>query len=542
MTKPDNLDTVASELVKYIRELSSPDAIQVVSGVKVNKPTDFSTYIGKPVEFARDILGLTMWERQAEIMRAVVNNRFVIVEAGHAVGKSVCAAVLGIYWLSIYEEAILVTSAPTMNQVNNLLWRYMRQYKSKAKAVIPGNIFQIPRWEVSPNCHGIGLSPKKNTEIDVASLQGYHSPNLLVILDEAAGLTIPLFNAAISLVAGENNRLLGIGNPVAKTGPFYDATQSQNFKSYRISCFDHPNVKQKKDTVPGAVSWQWVDERVKDWCRPATTESQRTFTWNGALYEPLPIFEARVLGKPPDEADNQLIPLSWVETAMLEQTEDPTGERVLGLDIARMGDDESALYFRIGDAGQWIERQRGNDDMQTSYWLIRKILDCNAEKVFVDITGGLGAGAVDYCNSQGLNVEGVNFSSAAYQRTKFSNMRHEMWWTIREGLRKGKITLPNDDKLAADLIAPMLEKPDAQGRIVVEDKDGIRKRLGRSPDSGDAVAVSYAGTMFDDDNVISGNYSDSLATTSIERDNLPTTSRWKVSSGRKSGSRWFVGR
>ena len=113
-----------------------------------------------------------------------------------------------------------------------------------------------------------------------------------------------------------------------------------------------------------------------------------------------------------------------------------------------------------------------------------------ATKAYIDDIGS-GAGSVDKARRMGLPVVAVNFASRATQRKRFANLRAECYWTVRELLREGKMSLPNDPMLVADLTAPKYA-PDPYGRILIESKDDIRARLGRSPDAGDGLALSYA--------------------------------------------------
>lgn len=526
----DHDGLIAQQLADYIREMVPTDAL---NELVVNAEGEFPQYRNDPDRFARDILGITLWKKQQDIAQSVLINRFTTVEAGHSVGKTVDSAVLGLWWLSTRNPATLLTSAPTHHQTNNLLWRNMRQYKDNARAQLPGIILQTPRWEITPNRFGIGLSPRKATDIDVATLQGYHSPNLLVILDEAGGLTLPLWNAAMSLVTGEFNRFLAIGNPVARSGPFFDSTQQSSFHSIRISCLDHPNVLTDTEVVPGAVSRQWVEERINDWCHPTNNPNERSFQWKGKWYDPLPVFEARVLGRPPVEAEDQLIPFQWATNAQRPLAESYSGERVLGLDIARHGAAASAMVYRVGDHVLWVKKQRGNDITTTADWLLAEIKENEADVAYAD-EGGLGGGVVDICLREGAPIQAVNVQRAAMQRTRFANLYHEMWWTVHEKLRTGEMTLPYDDDLIADLTS-INYTHDHLGRIIVEDKQQRVKRLGRSPDAGDALAMSYMGT-------VPGSMRESLDYVNISSDPsawFAHQSRWAVNSGRQRRS-WKI--
>ena len=532
-----------SSIVKSRRvDNKDRDGILAILKPYLSDATDFSQYKNEPVKFAEEILGVTFWPRQREIVESVWNNRNTVVEKGHSIGGSYAVATLVLSWMVIKHPAKCVTTAPVFNQVQNQIWLYMRTLAGRAKKSLPGTILEgQPLWKLGEDSLAIGLSPRKASEKDVAALQGYHSPNLLVILDEAAGLTHPLFNAAKSLCTGEANRLLCIGNPTAKEGPFYDATQDSAFKHLRISSLEHPNVIEDREIFPGAVSRSWVMEQIKTNCLPCDEGLLGAFQFLGHWYMPNPIFAARVLGRPPDEKESQLIRLAWVQAAQNNESIAKTGEmRVLGMDVALMGEDDSVILFRVGDVVQWMRRIHGQDTNELLMSLTNAYEVTGAHHIFVDSTS-IGAGLCDVAQAAGLPVEGINAQSRARQKTRFANTRAETWWIVREKLRKGELALYNvsqESLLESDLVSPNYES-DQYGRIQLEDKLAMKKRLGRSPDAGDALALSYAGYIPELDDAADLGGVDLSTGESRWQGEGQTSSRWIVS-GKKR--KWSWGR
>jgi hypothetical protein len=197
---------------------------------------------------------------------------------------------------------------------------------------------------------------------------------------------------------------------------------------------------------------------------------------------------------------------------------------------------ESAMVYRVGNIVKWIKRVRGNDITETARWLQAEIKENEIERAFIDEIG-IGAGIVDICREAGEPVEGVNVSRPAIQGTRFNNQRSELWWTIREQLRTGKLILPSDDFLTGDLISPRYLH-DNLGRTKIEAKDDIIKRLGRSPDSGDALSLTFSGTFLGGDSV-DENYVSSLTNESVAKVISEIQSRWAVGTmARRRSSRW----
>jgi len=405
-----------------------------------------------------------------------------------------------VYCVSVPSGIVLVRrngkyiwSGNTFNQVANIIWRYMRTAARKAN--LPGQVFETPRWEIASDHYAIGLSPKKDTGRDgdtISTLQGFHGPRMLVIMDEAAGLPKAIWDSVNGLAVGDQCRILAIGNPVEQAGPFYDATLNPSWHHIRISAFDHPNVKEGHEVIPGAVTRSWVEERAKEWATEVApgTPNAVHLPWIDKYYEPMPIFQAKVLGIPPEQAEDQLIKLSWVLAAQERVLNERGSEVVIGLDPAPRNGDDNSLCVRQGMQVTHLTRLRGQDTQQITEWLALQTREFHASKVYIDDVGS-GAGATDRARVMGLPVVAVNFARSAVQKKRFANLRAECWWKVRELLREGKLAIPNDPRLQADLIMPKFA-PDMYGRILLESKDDIRARLGRSPDTADSLAMTFA--------------------------------------------------
>lgn len=182
-----------------------------------------------------------------------------------------------------------------------------------------------------------------------------------------------------------------------------------------------------------------------------------------------------------------------------------SGPLVLGVDPAREGKDATGVIDRQGRrmGGNVLELWRGLSTMEVAGRVARLIEQMEPAKVFVDVTG-LGAGVVDRLHELGHQgvVEGVNFASSPVgvgpsRAEQYRNRRAEMWDALRDWFSEaGGVQIANDDQLARDLSAPMwgpnATSWDSSGRMLLESKDAIVKRLGRSPDLGDAAALTFA--------------------------------------------------
>jgi hypothetical protein len=183
--------------------------------------------------------------------------------------------------------------------------------------------------------------------------------------------------------------------------------------------------------------------------------------------------------------DDVLIPLRVVETAQARWSEQIGRVIAIGCDVARYGADETVI-FSIGESGN-VSRptvRHGQNLMETA----GQLMATGAPTIGVD-DSGLGGGVTDRLRELNAPVVPCIAGSAAREDRKFVNSRAEMWWALREALTAGDIALPDDRRLAADLTNVKFSY-DSRGRIKLESKDEIKKRLGRSPDRGDALAIA----------------------------------------------------
>ena len=437
-----------------------------------------------PEEALQGLWGpLHIWSKPQEILRSVVKHKRTAVRSGHGVGKSFFAAKIVLWFLYEFHPAKVITTAPTWYQVEKILWTEIRKSHSTANFPLGGRCLDT-EIKIEPDWFAIGLSTKEGVEgreFGATKMQGFHSPNLLVVLDEAAGIPPEIWKAIESLITGANNKVLAIGNPASPIGDFYKCFKSPIWNRIHISCFDHPNVITGQEIIPGCVTREWIEERKLEWG------------------EGSPLYKAKVLGDFPDEGTDTLIPMSWATAAAARRLE-KKGTRRLGGDIARFGDDSTEFFEIWGGVATEIDRTQKQDTMQTSGKLIRFIDDAKSSKKPYDHIGiddsSMGGGVTDRLVEQGYEIDPINFGSAAIDPEHFLNTRAEAYWLLRERIKPDStdpLQIPNDDNLINELSSIKFFYT-SKGQIKIEEKAEIKKRLGRSPDRSDALAIAnYAG-------------------------------------------------
>ena len=416
---------------------------------------------------------VVLWDKLEEILDALVNNRRVVVPSGHGVGKTWIEARIALWFLNCFPPAKVISTAPTWSQVSLLLWSEIKSAYNNSKIPLAGRVLQT-EIKVREDWFAVGFSTAGDAserEFGTPKFQGFHAENLLLLFDEAPGVKHEIWVSANSLLVADNNKFLAVGNPMSPTGDFYEACKSPLWKKVQVSSFDHPNVKEGKEIIPGAVTKEWIEERRQEW----TEES--------------PLWKAKVLGEFPDEGEDTLIPLSWAESCVGLDLGDG-GEKKLGADIARFGSDMTVLAQFWGATLKPLEVVSKRD----TNWTIGRIKSENVKYSFdhigVDDTG-VGGGVTDGLTDAGIDVEPFNFGSSATEDDKFENLKAEIYWNLRDAIRDKSISLPDDRELINQLCS-IKYKFTRKGRIAIESKDDMKKRGLKSPDRADAVAIAYS--------------------------------------------------
>ena len=445
-----------------------------------------------PSYFNQAVLNGEFWDKQEEIVISVRDNRYTTVRACHDTGKSFVAARLALWFLYSHPQSIVVTTAPTMRQVENLLWREIRAAHEKAVVKLEGEPLKT-RLDLAADWYAIGASSH-----DPDKLQGFHaaSGHILIIVDEAAGVNEKAFEAIEGMMTSEDARMLMIGNPTSDSGSFRMSHYSwEHANKIHISAFDSPNFKNngihtvedlqavdldKIEIVnPYLVSPQWAYEKIDSWGIDS------------------PMFQARVLGNFPSQSANTVIPLNALELAATdeqrEKMEAAGGPLRLGVDPARFGTDYTVITPRYGGFIPFQSKHPSTSIPET-VGLIKQFSRPRPDFIGIDVDG-LGGGVYDMLDEAKYDmIIQIHNNAKALPDSSgltFANLASQLWWRAREMFIAGELAIPNDDKLIMQLST---RKYSFTSRgLTVESKDDWKKRnTGKSCDEADSLIYSLA--------------------------------------------------
>ncbi len=454
-----------------------------------------------PVVFGEECFGLTAWEKQSKLLRAVARKHRVACRSGHKTGKSNACAVLAFWWAICYVGAKVIMTSSSFRQVRDILWAEITALAARARRIGRLNLPEVARSPETGVRWDDGRFIKGFSTRDTEKMGGFSGPAMLFIVDEASGVDKQIYEAIRGNLAGGSAddpsaiaKMLLVGNPTEVSGDFYDAFHKSQalWDLHHVSSADTPNVAANRIVIPGLATQDYLDECLK--------------AWNGVDD---PRFQVRCLGNFPQQNALSVIKLGTVETAVERWRDEQARAKAceygrhrlhLGVDVARFGDDDSVVAGRRGRFIVGLERCHGLDEFQIVS-MVKHV--CFGEgglhqkgeprplvKVDVIGVGGGVATALRYAKGPDgaplFEVVEVNVAEKAVDEDAYPNQRSEMWFTTSKWLETGAI--PGDDHLHDELIAPQYKFEGDKRRV--ERKAEMKKRLGRSPDTADAVCLS----------------------------------------------------
>lgn len=423
-----------------------------------------------PALFAAEALGATPTDQQWLASQALVKHRRVTIRSGHGTGKTGFMAWCVLWFMLTRFPTKVPCTAPTGHQLSDVLWaeiaRWISVLKERAPALAAELDWSSEKIYVKSNPQESFAVARTARPERPEALQGFHSPNLMFVIDEASGVPEAVFQVAEGALSTEDAYVVMAANPTREDGYFYESHHRMRDRWAAL----HWDGEESP-----LVSKQYVEDmRLK-----YGVDS--------------PIYQVRVKGNFATAVDG-VIPLHLCTSAIGRDVM-PVGDVVWGVDVARFGNDSSALAKRHGNVQlapvkEWF----GKDVMQTTGIVVKEYEatppNLRPVSINVDVIG-IGAGVVDRLKELTLPVRGVNVAETSAMSEKYNKLRDELWFSGREWLEAKDCRLVDDQELIAELTTVKYSIL-STGKIKVEGKDEMKRRGVASPNRADAWLLTFA--------------------------------------------------
>ncbi len=422
------------------------------------------------VAFVQDMWRPDLEDFQVEALQELSRTGRIAIRSGHGVGKTTLLAWISLWHMCVFYPQKTPCTAPSAPQLEDVLWPEIAFWHRKMPEVWQNNIvYKSERMELKGGEEESFAVARTARKEKPEALQGFHSQNLLFLIDEASGVEDIIFEVAQGALSTPSAKVVMTSNPTRTSGYFYDAFH--RLRS-RWHCMH----------VPCSSSSRVSDQYSEDMLAKYGEDSN--------------VYRVRVLGEFPKVEDDAVIGLELCESAKARDVAlVATAKPVWGVDVARFGDDRSALAKRQGNhQTEPVRSWRNKDTMQLSgliyqEWQATPVNE-RPDSICVDVIG-IGAGVVDRLRELDLPVFGVNVAEAPSVKDRYMRQRDELWFEARDWLQARDVKLADDDELIAELTLPKYEVTSG-GKLKVESKDEIKKRGVISPDLADAFCLTFA--------------------------------------------------
>ncbi len=456
-------------------------------------------YADHPVEFVVDIIGAIPDDKQADILNSLAVNTMTSARSGHGIGKSAVQAWSVLWFMTTRPFPKIPCTAPTQHQLYDILWAEISKWKRNSRVLNDSLIWTKEKLYMKGYPEEWFAVARTASTPD--ALQGFHSENILYIIDEASGVDDKIFEPVLGAMSTPGARLLMCGNPTQLSGFFYDSFHKNRgeYSTYHVDARDSSRVDERY--VKMIVNMYGEDSDV---------------------------FRVRVAGDFPLAEDDVFIPLPLVEKSVATEYYPRTSPLILhiGCDVARFGNNKTVVCYRIDEKVDYWRRRAGQDTMKTADDIMElgmMLVDKYKLKPRLDKDGhirkaqpdaipvkvddsGVGGGVVDRLRQVKrlhperfwwLEIYPVHFGQKMRHKHYDDSTTYMMAVLKKllqpydeEGNRKPvEVILPDDEDLIAQLSGRKYHLTE-NGKIRVESKKDMTVRGVTSPDEADAVLLS----------------------------------------------------
>lgn len=396
----------------------------------------------------------------------------VAVSSGHGIGKTALISILLDWALSTCEDSRAVVTANTKNQLDT---KTVPEVSKWFRRSINAHWFDVAATSIRAKDQKSAKTWRADfipwSEQNPDAFAGLHNQGkrIVVIFDEASGIAPVIWETTEGALTDEDTEIiwLAFGNPLRKDGRFYSCfgSQKHRWKTYQIDARDVEGTNK-----PLFEQWE------ADW----GVDSD--------------FFKVRVRGEFPSQAASQFIDSDTVAAARRYKAQGfERLPRILSVDVARFGDDQTVIGWRQGRKFAIHKKYRGLDTVQVAERVIEWYRQERYDAVVID-GDGIGGGVIDHIRHRGFGKNVYEFHGAEKANdAKYSNRRTEVWGEMRDWLKRGG-QIPDEPEMETDLCGPDYYF-NKNNQIQLESKDDMKSRGLSSPDMGDCLAMTFAVTL-----------------------------------------------
>lgn len=436
-----------------------------------------------PVIFVREVFGVEPDKWQKRALRNYGANRRSGAKACKGPGKTAVLAWIAWHFLVCFPHPKVAATSISGENLRDGLWAEMSKWQHKSEMLKAMYVWTVTRiyhkdypetWFMSARKWSKSADPEQQAN----TLAGLHADYIMFLIDEAGGVPDAVMAAAEAALANAGTevnpdavaKIIIMGNPTHLSGPLYRACTKEKSLWAMIEITGDPDDEERSPRI----SKQWAQEQIDKYGRDNA--------W----------VMVNVFGRFPPSSMNSLVGPDDMEAAMkrivgLEAYSH--APKILGIDVAREGDDRTVIFPRQGLVAFKPRILRIPDSVQIAGQVAQAIQKWNPDAVNVDNTGGYGSGVIDTLRSWGYAVNDVHFSSKADNYMYF-NKRAEMNLETARWIKKEGGCLPRIDELTEEACAVTYFHN--KDKLQIVEKDQIKAEIGRSPDLWDALGLTFA--------------------------------------------------
>lgn len=448
----------------------------------------------------RDVLGHRTYEKMVSITDTALFGSInrTAVKSANGTAKSFEVADMISWAASVFPlgESVSIVSAPSVPQIEKVIWAYLKSNYGLAAArknALPGWINESLGWQYStPGGNAFLAFGRKPPEQDAVSVfQGVRSQfgRTFVFFDEMGGMSRQMFTAAEAVMTGADSRFIGIGNPDNAGTEFQrifnDERLQAEWNRFTISAFDLPTLTgevvyaddpaMEERMLKALTSREWVEHKQRIWGE------------GDARYL------SKVLGEFPSGGSNAFFGQHVVDVAYDTVIEEDVNIRpVLGVDLARYGQDESVVYMNRGGRVRLLDSWGQADVVESARRVHQLATTHHASEVRVD-AAGIGGGVYDVLkvlpdfSGKVYELYGIDGGERSPDPAQWANNRAYNHHSLRQQMLDGEIDLDYDDVELRDQILGVTYKFTPRGAVQITPKDEMKTVMDGSPDRLDSL-------------------------------------------------------